>query len=584
MIGRLRTIAVLAALALASAVAGLTALPPLDRDEARFAQASVQMIESGDYIRINFQDQARNKKPAGIYWLQAASVQAFSSPEARAIWAYRLPSVLGLLIAVIATYGAGCVLVGRRAAFAGAALLGVGALAGIEAGIAKTDAMLMAVTAVSMAALAALYEGRRRAFGVLFWLGLAAGVLIKGPVTPMVTGLAILALVIIDRRVRWLSPLLWWPGPLLAALMIAPWIYFVQKATGGAFLMDAFAQDLGPKLVSGHESHGGLPGTHLALLPFLFFPGVLFLVPGIVLMAVSFFKPFSDAEAAGLRFLAAWAIPSWIVFELIPTKLPHYVLPLYPALALTAGAAFAALADRRASIAPQLLSLLLFAVAGGLFTALLIVAPALINTGAVIDPEFNEVMTALERVPAIARILPILVAAGLFVLPLLLWRAPRAVLWTAIVAGLALQWGARNIVAPRIEPLWVSSSLSQRLEAYSLHPRSALAKPPLVSAGYNEPSLIFLTDTKTVLTDGAGAAQYAAEEAGRATLVEARERAAFEAGLAAAGASAVIVETVNGLNYSRGEQVSISIYRTTQRARRRPGEAADTAGLGRDFR
>ncbi|NIR59012.1 MAG: glycosyltransferase family 39 protein, partial [Gammaproteobacteria bacterium] len=153
MIGRLRTIAALAALAVAAAVAGL-ALPPLDRDEARFAQASAQMIESGDYIRITFQDEARNKKPAGIYWLQAAAVQTFSSPEARAIWAYRLPSVLGLVIAVIATYGAGCLIVGRRAAFAGAGLLAVTVLAGAEAGIAKTDAMLMGVTAVAMAALA----------------------------------------------------------------------------------------------------------------------------------------------------------------------------------------------------------------------------------------------------------------------------------------------------------------------------------------------------------------------------------------------------------------------------------------------
>jgi 4-amino-4-deoxy-L-arabinose transferase-like glycosyltransferase len=577
MLGRLRTFAVLAALAVAAAIAGLGALPPLDRDEARFAQATVQMLESGDYIRISFQDDARNKKPAGIYWLQAASVQLFSSPEARAIWAYRLPSVLGLLIAVFATYGAGCVLVGRRGAFAGAALLAVSVLAGSEGGIAKTDAMLMGATAAAMAALAALYEGRSRWFGVLFWIALAAGVLIKGPVTPMVVGLAILALGLIDRRVRWLGPLLWWPGPLIAVLMVAPWIYLVQRATDGAFLMDALFQDVGPKLVSGQETHGAPPGTHLVLTPLLFFPGVVFLLAGVMLAAKAFFRPFSDAEAAGLRFLAAWAVPSWLIFELIPTKLPHYVLPLYPALALMAGAAYAALADKRAPIVAQSASLLLFALAGGGFAAALILLPGLVNTGVILDPEFNRLMETLERVPPLERFLPLAVAGGLFLAPLLLWRTPRTILWLAILAGLTWHWAARFVVAPSLEVVHVSARLSETLEAYALHPRlSPLAKSPVVAAGFYEPSLVFLTNTDTVLTDGADAARYAGAEAGRATMVEEREREAFLAELAAIGAEVVPVgDAVSGINYSRGELVRITIYRTTQPVRRRSG-----AGVG----
>ena len=74
---------------------GIAAIPVLDRDEARFAQATRQMLESGDFLHIRFQDEARNNKPAGIYWLQAAAVGAFSTPRSTAIWPYRLPSVLG---------------------------------------------------------------------------------------------------------------------------------------------------------------------------------------------------------------------------------------------------------------------------------------------------------------------------------------------------------------------------------------------------------------------------------------------------------------------------------------------------------
>src|SRR5215831_8054655 len=83
---------------------GLAAIPPLDRDEARFAQATRQMLQTGDFVRIRFQDEARNKKPIGIYWLQAASVAALSSPESAAIWPYRVPSALAATIAALLTF------------------------------------------------------------------------------------------------------------------------------------------------------------------------------------------------------------------------------------------------------------------------------------------------------------------------------------------------------------------------------------------------------------------------------------------------------------------------------------------------
>ena len=67
--------AVLLVVALLNILPGFFAIPPTDRDEARFAQATKQMIESGDYIDIRFQDEVRYKKPVGIYWLQAAVVQ-----------------------------------------------------------------------------------------------------------------------------------------------------------------------------------------------------------------------------------------------------------------------------------------------------------------------------------------------------------------------------------------------------------------------------------------------------------------------------------------------------------------------------
>src|ERR1700690_3880937 len=88
-----------ALVALLASLPGLFTLPPTDRDESRFAEASAQMLESGDFTNIMFQDEPRYKKPVGIYWLQVASVKAVSNVERRDIWAYRIPSVLGAMLA-----------------------------------------------------------------------------------------------------------------------------------------------------------------------------------------------------------------------------------------------------------------------------------------------------------------------------------------------------------------------------------------------------------------------------------------------------------------------------------------------------
>src|SRR5712671_2974990 len=94
-----RAAAWLVALCLIAFLPGFFTIPPLDRDEARFAQATKQMLESGDYVDIRFQDESRYKKPVGIYWLQAGVVklgEAAGVPRAHTrIWLYRLVSLAG---------------------------------------------------------------------------------------------------------------------------------------------------------------------------------------------------------------------------------------------------------------------------------------------------------------------------------------------------------------------------------------------------------------------------------------------------------------------------------------------------------
>lgn len=348
--------AVLAGLVFLMALPGLYALPTLDRDEGRFAEASSEMMESGDYVVIRYHDELRNKKPVAIHWFQSAAVSALSGAQARNIWDYRVPSMLGAILATVGTLWAGSALFSRRAAFIGAVVLGTTLLLSTEANIAKTDAAQCAILVFGIGALAHMRAGTGGKWhGVLFWVCLSIGVLLKGPIAPLVCFSTIGALFLWERKFEWARPLLYWVGLSLFVIITVPWYIAVQIATQGEFLSEAVRVDLGQKLVDAAEGHAGPPGLHTVALPLLFWPGTLLLIPGIWL-AIAKLLPrrqaqtgsstraaaalaWEEREAGAWRFLACWVVPSWIVFEVAPTKLVHYTLPMYPAFALMAGAA-----------------------------------------------------------------------------------------------------------------------------------------------------------------------------------------------------------------------------------------------------
>ncbi|MEH0072486.1 hypothetical protein V6L77_23085 [Pannonibacter sp. Pt2-lr] len=105
--------ALLLLLALFMFVPGQSAVPPLDRDEPRFTQATKQMLETGDYMDIRLQEEPRYKKPIGIYWLQAAAVKITGHDASAPLWVYRLPSLLAALTVVLAVYWTARAFTGR---------------------------------------------------------------------------------------------------------------------------------------------------------------------------------------------------------------------------------------------------------------------------------------------------------------------------------------------------------------------------------------------------------------------------------------------------------------------------------------
>ena len=242
---------------------GFFTIPAIDRDEARFAQATKQMVETGDFVDIRFQDDVRYKKPVGIYWMQAAAVQAATAlglPGAQLrIWVYRIPSLIGAVGAVLLTYWTALAFVTRRGAVLAALMVCASVLLGAEARLAKTDAMLLLTVVAAMGALARVYLSWQRGedperppwtWPAIFWTALAGGILIKGPLILMFAVLTVVSLAISDRGASWLWRLrpVW--GLMWMLVLVLPWFVAIYWRAGDTFFTDSVGGDMLSKLAA----------------------------------------------------------------------------------------------------------------------------------------------------------------------------------------------------------------------------------------------------------------------------------------------------------------------------------------------
>lgn len=530
---------------------GLASLPVVDRDEARFVQATRQMAETGDYVDIRFQGQARYKKPIGIYWLQAAAVGLSGQGAKAPIWVYRLVSALGIALAVVAVAWTGARLFGPDAGTAAGLVLAALFAAAFEGRMAKTDAVLLACCVAAQGALAQIYVASRRnepAAGWLPWLFWAAqglGILVKGPIAPLLSALTVATLFAFERDGRWLRKLKAGRGILLAAVIVLPWLVLITFKSGGAFWQEAVGKDMLAKVTQGEESHGQPPGFYVLTYSLFMWPFGLAAI-GAALAALNHVR-----EDARLRFCLAWYIPFWLLFELIPTKLPHYMLPAYPALALLVGWLLAASPGTADEKLKRWQALLWWATAFGLGVVTLGLAAVSIGAPLYLTHAFD-----FWSIPAAVAVL----AAGWLALPRPAPLSVSRIGAAAAAAGIAyaLLFGT---IAPALRPIWLSPRIEAAVRAYRPCETSALA-----ASGYHEPSLVFLAGTDTLLTDTRGAAEHLLSDPACAlALVPVGEEGELAAALAASGRTPARLAEIDGINYSSGKALALGLYHVAGR-------------------
>ncbi|MES0128114.1 glycosyltransferase family 39 protein [Mesorhizobium sp. M0029] len=526
---------------------GLASMPPLDRDEPRFVQATKQMTETGDYVDIRFQDASRYQKPIGIYWLQSAAVTLSGEGAQAPIWIYRLVSALGIAIAVVAIAWTGANLFGANAGLAAGLVIAAIFATAFEGRDAKTDAMLLACCVLAQGALAQIYLASRRNEPVaghlpwIFWAAQGAAILIKGPIAPLLSALTVLTLVAFERDWRWLARLKAGRGLILVLLIVLPWLALITWKSNGAFLQQAVGKDMLGKVAQGEESHGVPPGFYVLTYCLFMWPfGLVALGAG--LQALNRLR-----DDPHLRFCLAWYVPFWLVFELIPTKLPHYVLPAYPGMALLIGWLLTLTPQEANAPLRRWQTWLWWATAFG--TVLVTVGLAVLCVGA---PIYLMKTLLWWSVPAAAAALGAgyLAVSRQALVPLV--RIGGA----AVCAGItyALLFG---VIVPSLKPIWMSREIEAAVRADRPCEMSVLA-----SAQYHEPSLVFLVGTKTVLTDVDGVAQHLLGDPACALgLAPVGDEKRLDDLLAGQGKKASRVAEIDGINYSSGDKLSLGLYR-----------------------
>jgi 4-amino-4-deoxy-L-arabinose transferase-like glycosyltransferase len=244
-------------------------------------------------------------------------------------------------------------------------------------------------------------------------------------------------------------------------------------------------------------------------------------------------------------FTLCWVAPTWVVFELTATKLPHYTLPLLPGLAI---AAAVLLTDARAvpSRAWRIAAAVLLAVPAVGVAAANFVAPVVLG---VWPSPPGALLAAFALVPAFAATRSM--ARG----------EAGSALAPTLGAGFLLVVATWVFTMPALSPIWVSPRLAAAVNSYAGCP-----DPQVANVGFNEPSYIFLQGTNTLPSSPQGAATFLVDagSACRVAVVEGREEAAFLAALAEAGHPLEASrERVTGLNINGGDELDFGLYRAT---------------------
>jgi 4-amino-4-deoxy-L-arabinose transferase-like glycosyltransferase len=345
-------------------IAGTWSLPLIDRDEPRFAEASREMIERGDYVVPYFNNHFRFDKPPLTYWAQIASYKIFGEND----FAARFPSAIAAALTALSIFAWGSRVGTAKVGWWSAIIFTLSLQTFLHAKAAVADMWLVLfVTLAHWAGYELLRDPlsppahqtsnikhQTSLWWWVFYLSLALAFLAKGPIgwVPLATVAAtklFLHDVELARRFKFVRGILFMLG------IVALWGVPALIQTHGQFLVVGIGRHVISRSLATMEGHGANSfGMYLLLLPFYFVTVFLSFFPWSIKLPWLIRKLLGERKAGIIRLRQGYAGQAdpdsngnridnylvigiaiiFIIFTLVKTKLPHYTLPAFPLLAL----------------------------------------------------------------------------------------------------------------------------------------------------------------------------------------------------------------------------------------------------------
>jgi 4-amino-4-deoxy-L-arabinose transferase-like glycosyltransferase len=333
-------------------ILGTWTLPLIDRDEPRFAEASREMIERGNYIVPYFNNQLRLDKPPLTYWAQVASYRIFGQTD----FAARFPSAIAGALTAVVILVWGRRIGGEKTGWWAAIIFTLSLQTFVHAKAAVADMWLVLFVTIGHWAGYELITGSsvrtarpavtlyHRPWWWIFYLSLALGFLAKGPIawTSLLTA-GVVSIYARDwqlfRRFNFVG------GIFLTLVVVALWGIPALIQTHGEFFFVGIGRHVVSRSFTPLEGHGaGSFGMYVLLLPFYFVTVFISFFPWSIRLPWLIGKLWRR-EQAGVSdsgysrvpvdtYLLAGTAVIFVIFTLVSTKLPHYTLPAFPLLAL----------------------------------------------------------------------------------------------------------------------------------------------------------------------------------------------------------------------------------------------------------
>jgi 4-amino-4-deoxy-L-arabinose transferase-like glycosyltransferase len=464
----------LVALCLALFFFKLGARPLWNQDEGMHAATSKDMVLSGDWITPTLNGEPFFDKPALHNWFVALAFTAIGFTELAA----RLPNALLGLATVLVTYWLGRRLYGPRAGLLGAVVLATAAQFFVLSRTVMHDMSLTFFVTLGLALWFLGYEleGQRRRFLLLSYAAFGFAALAKGPLGVLVPGAIVLLFLALRKDLPFIGRMSLGRGLLIGLAIAVPWYLAISLRNPG--YAHHFFVELNFGSFLSQRSHHPEPITYyLTTLIVGFIPWSVFLP---VALVRSWRRRIEDAHG-GTLYLLLWTGFFFVFFSLATSKLPTYILPLFPPLAILLGRLWDEVIT---SAAPSLRRAILWSFAPFLLLPAAAVYRIVTHRQPLAELAARQGLTVtVAALPIVA----LLVCLGLaFVL---LWRGRPRVAFAGIALAFVTFIGLfMLLIVPAMNPHRSSREMAHTVD------RLLPAGEPIVCYGRMRDSALFYTD------------------------------------------------------------------------------------------